>query len=430
MNEPQRPMAATRIGLAVVAGALLAALLGAAQSPQARALPAAAPGFAGVSTLAAVSASDAVPGAAPDSAPGAVSGPVSVDAMSAAAAQTPYLQGLFGRTPSQDEIASGQAREDLPAFGAEPLAVNGVGTVYVPADGIGMVPDGDSADIQAGLSSSNAAYAPVDLQMPPSSGTPQLPHTVYLAYLAAESRERRHRPGCHLDWPMLAGIGQIESSQAYAGRVLSDGTSYPAIYGPTLNGSNGYMVVRDTDHGRLDGDRVWDRAVGPMQFMPTTWEEWGADGNGDGRADPQNIYDAALTTARYLCADGRDLSVPGEYDDAVLTYNDDQNYVTAVRAWAAYYRQGASGQFRPRPHRHPRPQPRPPVTPPNPNPSSAPEVPTSPVVPIVPVPATPSAASSGPTSSQPSAPGPSGSQEPASARPGSPRPAWPLPFKP
>jgi hypothetical protein len=435
----QRPVAAGRVVLAAAAGALLAVLLGTAQSPDAHALPAtdraaadlsgfAVPAVASVSTVASVSAvpaSDAMAGAAAARAsgqaaglaPGAVYGAVSVDAMSAAEPQlTPYLLGLFGRKPSADQIAAAEAREELPAFGSQPLAVNGVGTVYVPPDGIGMVPDGDSADIQAGLTSSSAAFAPADLPMPPSSGSPQLPHTVYLAYLSAEARERRSRPGCHLDWPMLAGIGEIESSQAYAGRVLPDGTSYPGIYGPVLDGSGGYSAVPDTDHGRLDGNRIWDRAVGPMQFMPTTWEEWGVDGNGDGRADPQNIYDAALTTAHYLCANGRDLSVPSQYYDAVINYNEDANYVAAVRAWAGYYRQGITQQFHPRPH----PQPRPPVT----GAPSAPAAPSSPPGPG------PSGSASAPGPASGSASGSASASPPGGRVPGSHpfRPSRPRPY--
>ncbi len=37
-----------------------------------------------------------------------------------------------------------------------------------------------------------------------------------------------------------------------------------------LNGANGTQAIRDTDAGQLDGDSIWDRAVGPMQFIPST----------------------------------------------------------------------------------------------------------------------------------------------------------------
>jgi hypothetical protein len=49
------------------------------------------------------------------------------------------------------------------------------------------------------------------------------------------------------------------------------------------------------------------RAVGPMQFIASTWRRVQVDGNGDGRGDPDNIYDAALGAAVYLCAGETDL---------------------------------------------------------------------------------------------------------------------------
>jgi len=365
VSARRRPVAAGQVVLLGAAGALLAALLGAGPAPALSATP-------------------------HDPDPAAAS--VSVDAIVLTQPQISYLHGLFEpQRPSRS--APGAMREEVPAFGSQSLSVSGVGTVFVPPESTGMVPDGDAADIEAGLIVSRASYAPANLPMPPSGGRPRLPHTVYLSYLAAEARERRSRPDCHLDWPMLAGIGEIESTQADEGRVRPDGTSFPPIYGPLLNGRNGYAAVPDTDGGRLDGNPRWDRAVGPMQFMPQTWQEWGSDGNGDGRADPQNVYDASLTAARYLCANGRDLSVPAQYTSAVLSYNDDLAYVRAVRAWARYYREGTPAQNPPRPQPVPRPQPTPqptptptppPTRPPHPQPPAPPHPPTVPRPPASP----------------------------------------------
>jgi hypothetical protein len=75
-----------------------------------------------------------------------------------------------------------------------------------------------------------------------------------------------------------------------------------------------------------------------MQFIPTTWQRYAADGNGDGRADPDNLYDAALVAARYLCADGADLSVPEQLSSAVFRYNRSQSYVDMVLMLADHYR--------------------------------------------------------------------------------------------
>lgn len=168
-----------------------------------------------------------------------------------------------------------------------------------------------------------------------------LPATVLAAYQRAEASVAESDPGCHLPWQLLAAIGQVESGQARHGSVDANGTTYSPILGPVLNGE-GFANISDTDGGRYDGDAVHDRAVGPMQFIPSTWEHWGADGNGDGVDDPNNVYDAALAAAHYLCADGRDLAVPQDMDRAILGYNHSQAYLALVRAWYAHFVQGGA----------------------------------------------------------------------------------------
>ncbi|MFF4396494.1 lytic murein transglycosylase [Streptomyces sp. NPDC001480] len=218
-----------------------------------------------------------------------------------------------------------------------------------------------------------------------------LPATVFAAYRHAESELARTAPGCRLRWQLPAAIGQVESGQADGGRVTADGTSVTPILGPRLDGG-AFAVVRDTDGGVYDGDRVYDRAVGPMQFIPSTWDRWGADGNGDGRADPDNVFDAALAAGRYLCAGGRDLSDPAGLDAAILAYNHSEAYLRTVRAWYAYFLNGhrvvpdgpatassrpagRPGTPRPKSTPKPAPAPRPRDTP---TPSPPPPTPASP----------------------------------------------------
>ena len=138
-----------------------------------------------------------------------------------------------------------------------------------------------------------------------------IPTVALNAYRVAAARLANADPGCGIDWALLAGIGREESDHGqFAGAVLhADGVSTPRIIGIPLNG-HGTALIRDTDHGALDGDTVYDHAVGPMQFIPSTWALYGTDANGDGVADPFNINDAALTAARYLCAAGGDLRTP------------------------------------------------------------------------------------------------------------------------
>ncbi|MBO4255615.1 hypothetical protein GRC12_17270, partial [Streptomyces griseorubiginosus] len=207
-----------------------------------------------------------------------------------------------------------------------------------------------------------------------------VPATVFAAYRHAEAELGRTTPGCGLRWQLLAAIGQVESAQAGGGRVTSDGTTVTPILGPRLDGG-AFAVVRDTDGGAYDGDAVYDRAVGPMQFIPSTWARWGADGNGDGRSDPDNVFDAALAAGRYLCAAGRDLSEAAGLDRAILGYNHSAAYLRTVRAWYAYFLEGhrvvpdrststadpavrtSTGPEHSRPQPTPKPSPRPGTTP-------------------------------------------------------------------
>ncbi|MFI6689019.1 lytic murein transglycosylase [Streptomyces sp. NPDC050485] len=166
-----------------------------------------------------------------------------------------------------------------------------------------------------------------------------VPATVLAAYQQAEARLRRTEPGCHLPWQLLAAIGKVEAGHAGGGRVDAHGTTLTPILGPVLNGV-GFANIPDTDHGVLDGDARYDRAVGPMQFIPSTWATWGQDGNGDGVKDPNNVFDAALAAGVYLCADSRDMAVPAELNRAVLSYNDSADFLRTVLSWLEFYRRG------------------------------------------------------------------------------------------
>ena len=174
-------------------------------------------------------------------------------------------------------------------------------------------------------------------------GTTGIPVTVLEAYHRAEQNIAASDPSCRLPWWVLAGIGRIESGHASGGRVDANGTTRGKILGIRLDGSTpGTAVIRDTDGGALDGDPVYDRAVGPMQFLPGTWRSWGRDGNGDGVADPNNVFDAATAAGAYLCAGGRDLSVGSSLAAAILSYNYSSSYLSSVLTWGMAYRDGAT----------------------------------------------------------------------------------------
>ena len=97
-------------------------------------------------------------------------------------------------------------------------------------------------------------------------------------------------------------------------------------------------LIEDTDGGTLDRDTVYDRAVGPMQFIPQTWKTYKADANADDNSDPQNIYDAALASARYLCVATSSMATEQGRKTAFFAYNHDEEYSANVAAAGVYYR--------------------------------------------------------------------------------------------
>ena len=170
-----------------------------------------------------------------------------------------------------------------------------------------------------------------------------IPPAALRAYGYATLRLAADKPGCHLAWTTLAAIGKVESDHGRAGGAVlqPDGSVLPPIIGPALNGQGGLHLVRDTDGGRYDGDPVYDHAVGPMQFIPGTWQTYQVDADGDGAADPNDINDATLAAANYLCAGGRDLATSGGWWGAVLSYNAIQQYAQKVFDAANDYGQRA-----------------------------------------------------------------------------------------
>src|SRR5699024_1124600 len=154
------------------------------------------------------------------------------------------------------------------------------------------------------------------------------------------------RRECNLGWNTLAGIGSLETSHASIDDSGHNalGVAEPSITGPLLDGSEGVMEVEDTDAGEYDDDEQWDRAVGPMQFLPETWETHAVDGNLDGEMDPQQIDDAVLTAGVYLCEHAEDLTDDDEWVSAVITYNQSLEYARDVAGIAESYAGAAADE--------------------------------------------------------------------------------------
>ncbi|HEY5455195.1 MAG TPA: murein transglycosylase [Acidothermaceae bacterium] len=199
-----------------------------------------------------------------------------------------------------------------------------------------VVPGLAQAAIRRPASVSYATVARVGRATPNVGGTAAepaslqvtaVPRLAGLAYQRAATVEAHDAPTCGVSWEIPAGIGLVESDH---GRSGGSGVANPTILGPVLNGQDGYPVIKDTDGGVLDADRSFDRAVGPMQFLPATWREYNPVATGSAAGNPENISDAAAAAARYLCASNVDLRTLTGLIDALYGYNHSFAYVRDV----------------------------------------------------------------------------------------------------
>jgi membrane-bound lytic murein transglycosylase B len=159
------------------------------------------------------------------------------------------------------------------------------------------------------------------------------------AYYQAARSIAADDPGCGVRWWAIAGISKVEGRHGtYGGAALDKlGDATKRIIGIQLNGTNNTRVVGDSDGGALDGDAAFDRAVGPMQFIPQTWTRFASDGNRDGLATPFNLYDATLAAARYLCRSSGGLGEEPGLRTAYFSYNHSEAYVDRVLSFARLY---------------------------------------------------------------------------------------------
>ena len=171
-------------------------------------------------------------------------------------------------------------------------------------------------------------------------GGMRIPGMALAAYRKAEQTMATAAPGCGVSWNLLAGIGRIESSHANGGATDARGTAVRPIFGPALDGTlpGNEVIVQNNMGGRA----TYARALGPMQFLPGTWTRYASDGDGDGRADPQNLFDATLSAARYLCSGGLNLRNQAQVLTAILRYNNSMAYAQNVLGWAAAYATGVA----------------------------------------------------------------------------------------
>ena len=236
------------------------------------------------------------------------------------------------------------------------LSVAAVGGAQVPIAAEGpespaaiTVPDAP-VDAPASVSApaGHAVRPFTSLAVPAAAVADAIPAVALAAYQRAEAIIEGADPSCHLAWPLLAAIGRIESDHGRfgGGQLDADGAARPKLVGVALDGTRGTTLVSDTDAGRYDGDKQFDRAVGPLQFIPTTWGVVGVDADNDGSRDPQDIDDAALAAAVYLCSGGDDLRQASGMQRAVLRYNHSATYADSVLTIAERY---SANHFAPMP---------------------------------------------------------------------------------
>lgn len=265
-------------------------------------------------------------------------GALSAGALGCAGLVVATLGGLAAPLPDR-----GIARP-APAAIAAPAALP---SVPVPARSVVVPPQppvpaaeqpGQQTELDLAPPAPQVAFSEWASRVAPLTGIPQ---RALQAYANAHAAMAATQTDCQLTWVTLAGIARVESNH---GRVLDpDGRPSAPIIGVPLNGGPGVRSIADTDGGLLDGDPVWDRAVGPFQFIPSTWAMWRSDGDGDGAAEPQDIDDAAIAAARYLCAGGRNLASGQGWLQAILSYNNSVQYAQDVYLGAQAYARSAEG---------------------------------------------------------------------------------------
>ncbi len=246
----------------------------------------------------------------------------------------PALAGLLAVLGVGSLVAAGYASAEPPAARTTPTQPVATVVPSVPA----------SSSPAATAAQSGTADRPVAELADPEwvarvARAGGIPPRAMAAYAGAALATAETRPGCGLGWNTLAAIGSVESEHGTmnGATIGDDGIANPPIIGVPLNGAKGVARIPDTDDGVLDDDTTWDRAVGPMQFIPATWAAHALDGTRDGTADVHNIDDAALTAAAYLCDAGGDLTVAQNWIAAIAAYNSDATYNNSVASAASRY---------------------------------------------------------------------------------------------
>jgi hypothetical protein len=223
------------------------------------------------------------------------------------------LAGSRGLHPGTKYLISGTRQEKLAFGGSAPLGISGIDALVsnqasarlglvpgvlalVSAPGAGMARLMKAVRAITGRSATVVSLRPAQQRLPVDRTAGRGRPSTYLKLFQASAAA--YCPG--MSWTVLAAIGQIESG---------DGSNM----GPSSAG-----------------------ALGPMQFLPSTWREWGITAFGEsGAPDIMDPFDAVPAAARLLCAAGAG-SASG-LRGAIFAYNHATWYVNEVLALAQQY---------------------------------------------------------------------------------------------
>lgn len=227
-----------------------------------------------------------------------------------------------------DEPPTQEARSVVPGTSPTPSAAAGDPTAAPPINR------------DTPTAGANAVSASRTFSRPAAVDAADVPIVALAAYQRAQLIMEQADADCALTWDVLAGIGYVETNHGERGDSHLDarGRATPRIVSEPLNGRRGRPRIPDTDAGRIDGDRRFDRGVGPLMILPSTWSILAVDADGDAKRDPQNVNDAALAAAVYLCRGKGHLSSHGELRRALSFFNTAHGYAARVLAAAADYR--------------------------------------------------------------------------------------------
>ncbi len=193
-----------------------------------------------------------------------------------------------------------------PAFGITIL------TPVLLAGAVAASPDRPSAPVSVAAPSAPLSPAPTAAVPSPVAGPVaglRIPAAALSAYREAEKTMAAAAPGCGLSWNLLAGIGRIESPAG------AEATAVRSVYA---------------------------RTTASKKLPSASWLRFAADGDGDGKSDPQNPFDATLATARDLCSSGLNFRNQAQALAALLAYNDSMPFAQNVLGWAAAYATGTA----------------------------------------------------------------------------------------